>query len=249
MSDIESFEKYPNKESVSETTTIIYETSLADTMGLIVSPKKRLIMRSQSQTEATSPNTTVSSDSQKSSLEEENSSQRSTDSTFESIPKQPIIVFANKRSLPSVSSLINEVTSSDPSIGKKRQKIVQQHVPSTNINYGNEIHSDDDPRKQQIRESNREAARRCRERRRNYIEQLEGSLEQHKNQIKQLSDKLMLAERDNTRLHAILTETKVFQSRRTTPNETIRDFSTIIINGNEIDGNFLQRNFPTRCTH
>ena len=112
-------------------------------------------------------------------------------------------------------------------------------------------------RKQQIRDSNREAARRCRERRRNYIEQLEGNLEQCKLQIKQLNENLSRAERENTQLRAILTETKLFHpNSRLSSNDSHIDFSTIItttngidINSESTDGNTIQRSYITRNTH
>jgi septal ring factor EnvC (AmiA/AmiB activator) len=106
----------------------------------------------------------------------------------------------------------------------------------------------DDQRKQQIRDSNREAARRCRERRRQYIEQLEGNLEQHKIQIKQLNEKLTRTERENTQLRTLLTEADMFQLRHSS-NDTMLDFPHIINSNNNFDANQVQRNFVTRSTH
>ena len=64
----------------------------------------------------------------------------------------------NKRTL-----LVNEVTSSDPMIGLKRPKVI---VPPAVVEEEANLHfvGTDDQRKKQIRDSNREAARRCRER-------------------------------------------------------------------------------------
>lgn len=268
VSDIESFDKDPTAETASNTgavlvvnrneinsipseTNLNYETSSVEPMGVIVSPKKRFIIRSQSRTDSTSPNPTVPTQSQKSSSEEENYSeenpfQRAPEPIFEAHPmanKTSIVVFNDKRSIP------NEVTSSDSTIGMKRQKINSNH----SMNFRTSIPIDpmpivnDDQRRKQIRDSNREAARRCRERRRNYIEQLEGTLEQHKTQIKQLTDKLIIADRENTQLKAILNEMKMFQTRRVQPNETIVEYSPMV---NATDGNLLhQRNFHSRTAH
>lgn len=270
---IESFEKDSSKETAATTstttsvvnrseihsipneTTAAYEISGADAMGVIVSPKKRFIIRSQSRTDCTSPNPIVPTQSQKSSSEEENFTednpfQRAPDATFEGhsmSTKRSNIVFNEKRSMP------NEVTSSDPTIGIKRQKIhsnspvnFRSTMPSETIPMVN-----DDQRKKQIRDSNREAARRCRERRRQYIEQLEATLEQHKNQIKQLSDKLISSERENAQLKTIITEMKILQTRRMPSNETIVEYSPMVnAAAAAADGNLLhQRNFHSRTTH
>jgi septal ring factor EnvC (AmiA/AmiB activator) len=116
--------------------------------------------------------------------------------------------------------------------------------------------SPDDQRKKQIRDSNREAARRCRERRRQYIEQLEGNLEHHKVQIKQLTDKLARIERENTQLRAILTETKVLHpSSRLSVNESHVDYANIVAatgmdlnseSNHQTDGGIIQRNYLNR---
>ena len=152
----------------------------------MVSLKKRLIYRSQSRTE----------------LEDELPIravlQPVTKIESISMPK-PV---ENKRTLP-----LNEVTSSDPLIGLKRVKTEEPYVQHL-------VGGSEDQRKKQVRDSNREAARRCRERRRTYIEQLEGNLEQHKQQIKQLNEKILRAERENTQLRAVLTEANIFQARR-----------------------------------
>jgi hypothetical protein len=67
------------------------------------------------------------------------------------------------KSRSSVSSVDDGVTSSDQIHGNKKPK-------------SRSINSNTDMRKQQIRNSNREAARRCRERRRTYIETLEANI-------------------------------------------------------------------------
>lgn len=162
--------------------------------------------------------------------------------------------------------VINEVTSSNQLMGVKRSKVApiqtnpiksNSSFPTSSTTNDNDNNNNkplsDDQRKRQIRDSNREAARRCRERRRQYIEQLEGNLDQCKQQIKQLNDKLALAERENTQLRAILTETKIFHSsQRLSSNEAIVDFVNVIpANGIEIhsestDGNIIQRNYFPR---
>ena len=114
----------------------------------------------------------------------------------------------------------------------------------------------DDQRKKQIRDSNREAARRCRERRRQYIEQLEGNLEQSKSQIKQLNEKLTRVERENLQLRALLSETKLLHSgSRLSSNDNIGEYVNIV-SSNEIelnaesnhqmDGGTIQRNYLNR---
>jgi hypothetical protein len=133
-------------------------------------------------------------------------------------------------------------------------------IPTNNISLRSSTNDDhiggDDQRKKQIRDSNREAARRCRERRRQYIEQLEGNLEQCKLQIKQLNEKLSRAERENTQLRTIINETKIFHpSSRLSSNESIVDFANVIgttngmdLNSETTDGNTLQRNYINRNT-
>jgi len=114
----------------------------------------------------------------------------------------------------------------------------------------------DDQRKKQIRDSNREAARRCRERRRQYIEQLEGNLEQSKLQIKQLTEKLTRVERENLQLRALLSETKLLHpTARLATSDNSGDYVDVVT-ANEIglsiesthqtDGSLLQRNFINR---
>jgi septal ring factor EnvC (AmiA/AmiB activator) len=123
-------------------------------------------------------------------------------------------------------------------------------LSTNNSNIGSE-----DQRKKQIRDSNREAARRCRERRRQYIEQLEGNLEQYKLQIKQLNDKLSRVERENTQLRAILSETKILHTSRLSVNESHVDYANIIASAgidlnsdsnHQIDGGIIQRNYINR---
>jgi TolA-binding protein len=149
----------------------------------------------------------------------------------------------------------HEVTSTGQSLGVKRPKTTP--MPINLRSSTNDDHNEgDDQRKKQIRDSNREAARRCRERRRQYIEQLEGNLEQCKSQIKSLSEKLSRAERENNQLHTIITETKMFHpSSRLSSNEAIVDFANVIstTNGMDLhsettDGNTIQRNFINRNT-
>ena len=270
VSDIESFGKDPTKETTPATTTNIgvvtrpdinstlsdttlaYESAAADSMGMIVSPKKRLIIRSQSRTDSTSPNPTVPSQSQKSSSEddsfpEENPFQRAPEATFEAHPtvtKSSNVVANGKRSIP------NEVTSSNPTVGMKKQKLNTQTPMNFRMSMPVEAlppAANEDERRQQIRDSNREAARRCRERRRKYIEELEGTLDQHKTQIKQLTEKLIISERENSQLKAIIGEMKLFQPRRIAPSETIGEYASMV---HATDGNLLhQRNFHSRATH
>jgi hypothetical protein len=77
MNDIESFSKNLTKDN-NERETTISDNNRFDTspMGVIVSPKKKLLIRSQSHTEPTSPasiSTNQFSQSQKFNLDDENS--------------------------------------------------------------------------------------------------------------------------------------------------------------------------------
>lgn len=125
--------------------------------------------------------------------------------------------------IPTFSSA-NEVSSSDQLQQNKRQKAnligssFRSNINSTNpttivvASAQNSNANSDDQRRKQIRDSNREAARRCRERRRQYIEQLEGNLEQAKHQIKQLDDKINRLERENLHLRTLISESKLAHS-------------------------------------
>jgi hypothetical protein len=173
---------------------------------------------------------------------------------------------------------LNEVTSTDLLKNVKRQKTAPMPInppvmnfrssfpsssatathtfPTTTTNGSNVNAGSDDHRKKQIRDSNREAARRCRERRRQYIEQLEGNLEQHKSQLKQLSEKLARMERENTQLRTILSETKILHpSSRLSINESHVDFSNVMTatamdhnseSNHQIDGGIIHRNYINR---
>ncbi len=176
-------------------------------------------------------------------------------------------------------SSLNEVTSTDQLTNIKRQRTTPIPSNPTVINFrssfpptssssvasginslptnGSNINvGSDDSRKKQIRDSNREAARRCRERRRQYIEQLEGNLEHHKAQIKQLTDKLSRVERENTQLRAILSETKILHSSsRLSINESHVDYGNVITatgmdlnseSNHQTDGGTIQRNYLNR---
>jgi len=189
----------------------------------------------------------------------------------------PSLAKANTIIIP--QSSLNEVTSTDQLINIKRQRTtpIPSNPPVTNfrssfpstsssvatvtnslpINGSNPNVGSDDQRKKQIRDSNREAARRCRERRRQYIEQLEGNLEHHKAQIKQLTDKLSRVERENTQLRAILSETKILHSSsRLSINESHVDYGNVITatgmdlnsesNHQTDGGGTIQRNYLNR---
>ncbi|CAF3311005.1 unnamed protein product [Rotaria socialis] len=318
MNVLESFTKYPTQDTIDReaTTTLTsdnnhLETSASHNMGMIVSPKKKLLIRSQSHTEPSSPSsvsTNQFSQSQRNnfddtgSLDDEHRSfnnsdfQRTNDvpivvramdsssqldnniklsytiqlpldqnGVHSTIIKQQPIVSNNKRTFqqaiiggptPKATSIVisqqpvvNEVSSSNQLVSGKRQKTISTNNKSSSpsfsppINDNNNIGSDDDRRKH-IRDSNREAARRCRERRRNYIEQLEGNLEQCKSEIKQLNEKLSLAERENTQLRAILTETKRFHTvSDLSSNDSMVNFVNVIstngvdLNVESTDGN------------
>jgi len=166
-------------------------------------------------------------------------------------------------------AVTNEVTSTDQSLTPKRQKTnsnIMNFRPTSSSTTTTTIptaaHSpnagggSDDQRKKQIRDSNREAARRCRERRRQYIEQLEGNLEQSKLQIKQLTEKLTRVERENLQLRALLSETKLLHpTARLATSDNSGDYVDVVT-ANEIglsiesthqtDGSLLQRNFINR---
>ncbi|CAF1271740.1 unnamed protein product [Rotaria sp. Silwood1] len=175
---------------------------------------------------------------------------------------------------------LNEVTSTDQSSTAKRQRTVPIPIPTSVMNFRSSFPSSstttttattntltsttttngnsgsDDQRKKQIRDSNREAARRCRERRRQYIETLEGNLEQHKAQIKQLSDKLARVERENTQLRAILSETKILhQAQRISANDSHVEYANVVAatgmnmnseSNHQIDGRTIQRSYIDR---
>jgi hypothetical protein len=200
-----------------------------------------------------------------------------------SIIKQQPIVVTNKRTFGNMAPLtkantifipqpsLNEVTSTDQLSNVKRQRTAPTPVNTTIMNFrpsfppagGTTVtntsptHGSDDQRKKQIRDSNREAARRCRERRRQYIEQLEGNLEHHKGQIKQLTDKLARIERENTQLRAILSETKILHSAssRISLNESHVDYTNVLTaagidinceSNHQTDGGTIQRNYLNR---
>jgi uncharacterized membrane protein len=178
----------------------------------------------------------------------------------------------NTTSIPKQIITADEVTSSDQSSSAKRQRAVSignntvmNSCPSSassspvivmTANSPNGNAGSDDQRKKQIRDSNREAARRCRERRRQYIEQLEGNLEQSKLQIKQLSDKLVCVERENIQLRALLSETKLIQpgSRLPSSESLVEYVNVVSSNGldhnsdtdHAMDGATMQRNYVNR---
>jgi hypothetical protein len=312
MNVLESFSKNLAKDNIEHdiTTTLTsdinrLDTSPTHTMVVNVSPKKKLLIRSQSHTEPTSPPTNNYSQSQKLNFDDDNSNDDHHFQRLHDLPilthtidsnqqieikptfsiqlrpdqtlikqqqqQQPTILNNNKRTfqqavignpIPKANSILipqNEVTSTGQLLGIKRQKMTP--IPTNNTSLRSSTRDDhigdDDKRKKQIRDSNREAARRCRERRRQYIEQLEGNLEQCKLQIKQLNEKLSRAERENTQLHAIITETKIFHpSSRLSSNEAMVDFANVIgttngieINSEMTNGNTLQRNYINRNTH
>lgn len=65
-----------------------------------------------------------------------------------------------------------------------------------------------DQRKQQIRNSNREAARRCRERRRNYIETLENNIRSLENRQKNLINENTSLQKENSELKNVIADRK-----------------------------------------
>lgn len=83
MNDIESFSKYSTQDNTErEAATILtvdsnhFETAAFHNMGVIVSPKKKLLIRSQSHTEPTSPSsisTNQLSQSQRSNIDDSSS--------------------------------------------------------------------------------------------------------------------------------------------------------------------------------
>ena len=302
MNVIESFAKNlakdnTEREAAATTTGTLFsenhrlDSSPTQTMGVNVSPKKKLLIRSQSHTEPSSPPLSQPSQlaNEESSIDEHrfqhlqdlplNDSTTQVDLHIKpTYPIQPPIVIATKRnfsqamiatgvSIPkNLIPVQHEVSSSGQLLTMKRQKTSPQ-ATMNNSNFRSSTNDDslnhnDDQRKKQIRESNREAARRCRERRRNYIEQLEGNLEQCKLQMKQLNEKLSRAERENTQLRAIITEAKIFHPTASSTrlsssvgNDAMMDFVNVIstTNGMEMsndntDGTALPRNFLQRNT-
>ena len=69
-----------------------------------------------------------------------------------------------------------------------------------------------DQRKQQIRNSNREAARRCRERRRNYIETLESNIRNLENRQKVLINENTSLQKENLELKNMMADRKSSKS-------------------------------------
>ena len=163
--------------------------------------------------------------------------------------------------IPTSSASLNEVSSTDQLSNIKRQRTAGSIPTNSNVmNFHSTYPSPnqtttvingggtEEQRKKQIRDSNREAARRCRERRRQYIEQLEGNLEHHKLQIKQLTEKLSRTERENTQLRAILSETKILHTSRLSVNESNLDYSNVLNSdsNHQTDGGTIQRNYNNR---
>lgn len=309
MNVIESFAKNLAKDNTEReaaaatittttTTSLLSENHRLDSsptqaMGVNVSPKKKLLIRSQSHTEPSSPPLPQPSQTEESSIDEHRfqrlqdlplNDSNTTQIDLHIKPAFPLqaapIVITAKRTynqamignlptgVPIPKNLIpvqHEVSSSGQLMPIKRQK-TNVIPPTNNSNLRSSTNDDsfnpnDDQRKKQIRESNREAARRCRERRRNYIEQLEGNLEQCKLQMKQLNDKLSRAERENTQLRAIITEAKIFHptgsstrlSSSVANNESMMDFVNVIsttngidLNNETTDGTALTRSFIQR---
>lgn len=292
MNVIESFArnlaKDNNERELTTTTTTVtlisdnhrLDSSPTQAMGVIVSPKKKLLIRSQSHTEPTSPSVAQSSQAQNDEISiDDHRFQRLQDiPLIDSNPQvdlhiksnytnQAPIVITTKRTFPQAMTVPlpagisipkplipahHEVSSSGQLTSIKRQKTASMMNPTARSSTHDDSPNNDDHRKKQIRESNREAARRCRERRRNYIEQLEGNLEQCKVQIKQLNEKISRSERENTQLRAIIAEAKIFHSSTRHPSSN--DSSMIdFVNGMDIsnettDGNALPRNFIQRNT-
>jgi hypothetical protein len=276
MNVIESFSKNLVKDNNERESTITGENNRLDTspppqtMGVNVSPKKKLLIRSQSHTEPTSPHPPNDENPM-----EDNHFQRLQDMPIidsntqidmhikPSYPVQPPIILTNKRTYQQMNIPTNpisipqhEVTSSNQLIGMKRARTIPMPTNTVNVRSSttNDYAGSDDHRKKQIRDSNREAARRCRERRRHYIEQLEGNLEQCKIQMKQLNEKLSRAERENTQLRTILTEAKMYHSSSrlsSTSNESLIDFANVIstTNGIELNSETNERNFINRNPH
>ena len=152
----------------------------------------------------------------------------------------------------------HEATFNSQPLCIKRQRTAS--IPIDNVKLSSLSTTNDnneDQRKKQIRDSNREAARRCRERRRQYIEQLEGNLEHCKFQLKELNEKLSRVENENTRLRTIISEAKLFRTISSLPTtEPIVDFVNVIGTTNRLDpnsettdGNILPRTYLTRNTH
>jgi hypothetical protein len=169
------------------------------------------------------------------------------------------------------------VTSTDQLLTIKRQKTTPMPINTTAVSFRPSLQSaatvptantlittnglntgggSDDQRKKQIRDSNREAARRCRERRRQYIEQLEGNLEQYKLQLKQITEKLTRVERENTQLRTILSETKILNpSSRLSSNDLVVDYANVVTatgmdlnseSNHQTDGGIIQRTYINR---
>ncbi|CAF0740966.1 unnamed protein product [Didymodactylos carnosus] len=168
-------------------------------------------------------------------------------------------------------NMSNEVTSSDQSLHQvKRQKVVstvpagsnssgvnshQPHVvppvttniypqhqpPITQQTFTGTTEGDPDTRRQQIRESNREAARRCRERRRQYIETLEANLDQQKQQNQKLELEIQHLKRENSQLKTILNETTLNKLSRSSAQINGQTDKNITVTNDTDINKFLQQ--------
>ncbi|CAF0819346.1 unnamed protein product [Didymodactylos carnosus] len=96
-----------------------------------------------------------------------------------------------------------------PATTNSYQQQQQQSPPIAQPTVSGVAIGESDVRRRQIRDSNREAARRCRERRRQYIETLETNLEQQKQQNQKLELDIQHLKRENIQLKTILSETTI----------------------------------------
>lgn len=151
--------------------------------------------------------------------------------------------------------IFNEVSSSTPLQERKRLKTMTPTMGGYELpakietdGFRNSVDGDEH-RKKLIRDSNREAARRCRERRRQYIEHLESDLDKLKQDIQLLQEKLGQLERENVQLRSMLAETNVFSNRRPAAVDSSMDFH-LMKNANSVaDSIGVQRNFHNRSHH
>jgi hypothetical protein len=148
MNDIESFSKFPTKDNnereIAAVTTILsdnnrFETLPGHNMGVIVSPKKKLLIRSQSHTEPTSPiSNNHFSQSQKNNFDDESQidddHQSAINHHFQHVHDLPVITHPvdtkpqinNSSELPIMQFRINQ-NGVHPTMIKQQQPIVFTH--------------------------------------------------------------------------------------------------------------------------
>ncbi|CAF1522179.1 unnamed protein product, partial [Didymodactylos carnosus] len=221
MRDIESIESTKSVSLVTELCQLrdllLPTPPMSTSSSPVFSPKKKFIIRSQSQTDDDIPPSNNNNSSyiqifidQKPYTLQVETQETNLDKIISHSNEQTLEREINTQHLkiPSLAqNMPNEVTSSDqmpPKVKRQRVTTSSSHViqPAPITGEMNDI-----IRRKHIRDSNREAARRCRERRRNYIETLESSLEREREKNKTLDTELEHLKQENAQLKTILSET------------------------------------------